>query len=333
MTKSNYEEQCKFMRNSVTLDNHPKVEGYDFEESFNFSKFLDSFENIGFQASKLGYAMKLVNKMIDDDASILLSMTGNTISSGLREIILFLVKNKCIKKIVTSAAGVEEDLVKCFKHFVIGDFDIPGKTLFESGVGRIGNILVPFDRYVYFEKFVDPLLEEIHAEHKEKAISTSELIKYLALKLDNKESYLYWAAKNDIKIYCPAIDDGAFGDLLYFFRQKHPDFIIDTLSDKDELINYTIGEEKLSAILLGGGTSKHYLLNANILREGLDSAVYLTTAHEFDGSDSGGNQEEAKTWAKIKVNAPTVKVIADFTITFPLLVAATFGRRKHEKSE
>jgi len=44
------------------------------------------------------------------------------------------------------------------------------------------------------------------------------------------------------------------------------------------------------------------------------------------GSDSGGNQEEAKTWEKIKVDAPTVKIVADATIAFPLLVAGSFAQ-------
>ena len=66
------------------------------------------------------------------------------------------------------------------------------------------------------------------------------------------------------------------------------------------------------------------MLNAHIFRDGDDYAVYLTTAQEFDGSDSGGNIEEAITWAKVKVNAPAVKVVRDATITFPLLVAGAF---------
>ena len=325
MVKTNYEEHCQFMRNSTTLDDYPKIEGYNFDNKFNLKKFLISLKHTGFQASNLGYGIDIINKMIKDKSEIMLSMTGNVISSGLREIIKYLCKNKKINVIVTSAAGIEEDLVKCFKPFVIGDFDIQGKFLFENGVGRIGNIFVPFDRYLYFEKFIDPLLEKIFIENNRKPMITSELIKRLALELKNKNSYLYWAAKNNIDVYCPAIDDGAFGDLLYFFKQKHPEFVIDTMSDRNKITNYCINAKKLGAILLGGGISKHYLLNANILREGLDYAVYMTTAHEFDGSDSGGNQEEAKTWAKIKVNAPTVKIKCEFTIGFPLLVAGSFA--------
>jgi deoxyhypusine synthase len=321
---THYEENFRFMRKCTTLDGYPEINGHDFEKKQNFDSFLKGFTGTGFQATNLGYGIQITNRMISDKAKIIISMTGNAVSSGVRDIITYLVKNKKIHAIVTTAAGVEEDLIKCFKPFVVGDFDAPGKMLFDSGVGRIGNIFAPFDRYVYFEKFIDPLLAEIY---KKKNMSVSEFIKELGLKINNKESYIYWAAKNSIPIYCPAIHDGSIGDLFYFFKRNHPDFSLDFFSDQKKLIDYCLNEEKIGAIILGGGIAKHFLLNSNILREGLDYAVYITTAQEFDGSDSGGNQEEAKTWAKIKVDAQSVKIKCDFTIAFPILVAGSFAKK------
>jgi len=39
----------------------------------------------------------------------------------------------------------------------------------------------------------------------------------LGLAINNEESIYYWAAKNDIPVFCPAFSDGAIGDMLYFF--------------------------------------------------------------------------------------------------------------------
>ena len=72
---------------------------------------------------------------------------------------------------------------------------------------------------------------------------------------------------------------------------------------------------------MGGGISKHFTLNANIFREGLDYAVYINTAQEYDGSDSGARIDEAVSWGKVKANAPGVKIHCDASIAFPLLVA------------
>ena len=100
------------------------------------------------------------------------------------------------------------------------------------------------------------------------------------------------------------------------------------VGDHEKIVNLALNNEKTAAILLGGGVSKHYILNANIFRDGLDYAVYITTAQEYDASDSGGNPQEAMTWAKLKVDALNVKIRAEATLVFPLIVAATFASKK-----
>ncbi len=85
--------------------------------------------------------------------------------------------------------------------------------------------------------------------------------------------------------------------------------------------------DKVASIILGGGIAKHYLLNAAIFRDGFEYSIYITTANEFDGSDSGGNQEEAISWAKINPKAKRVKINADATLVFPLLVAGTIFKK------
>jgi deoxyhypusine synthase len=115
---------------------------------------------------------------------------------------------------------------------------------------------------------------------------------------------------------------------MYFQKRKKPGFYIDAVGDHQKIVEYCLNQEKIGAIILGGSVPKHYCLNANIFRDGLDYAVYITTAQEFDASDSGGNQQEAMTWTKLKLNAPNVKIKVEATIAFPLLVAGSFARKK-----
>jgi deoxyhypusine synthase len=44
------------------------------------------------------------------------------------------------------------------------------------------------------------------------------------------------------------------------------------------------------------------------MRNGADFAVYVSTAQEFDGSDSGARPDEAVSWGKIRADATPVKV-------------------------
>ena len=118
------------------------------------------------------------------------------------------------------------------------------------------------------------------------------------------------------------------GDLTTFFKRKNPEFAIDVTKDNLELTKILQNTPKAGCIILGGGIAKHFLLNSAIFREGFEHSIYITTANEFDGSDSGGNQEEAISWAKIKPNASRVKIVADATLIFPLLVAGTIKNKQ-----
>lgn len=66
-------------------------------------------------------------------------------------------------------------------------------------------------------------------------------------------------------------------------------------------------------------------------RNGAEFVVYVNTANEFDGSDSGAKPDEAISWGKIKKDAKPVKINADASIIFPLLVAETFAKHHHYK--
>jgi deoxyhypusine synthase len=330
--KFNTKEGYNKLRQCSTLDDYPKIKGYNFEQKFDFDRFVESFATTGIQATEVSRGIEIIKAMMDDKAKIYLSMTSNIISSGLREAVTFLVRHRFVDIIVTSAGGVEEDVIKTMRPFVVGSFDAPGRALFEKGVGRIGNIFAPFDRYLYFERFMNPFFEKMYDTQKRlgRPITTTEFTRELGLAVNDETSYLYWAAKNNIPVFCPALTDGSIGDLFYFVKQRHKDFYIDIVDDHRRIVETTLNTEKAGAIILGGGVPKHYVLNASIFKDGLDYAVYITTAQEFDASDSGGNQQEAMTWAKLRVNAANVKIKCEATVVFPLMVAATFAKRYHE---
>lgn len=305
------------------------VKGYDFNQGIDYEKIVGSYESTGFQANHLSKAIRIVNKMIADKAFIFLGYTSNMVSSGLRETIRYLVEHKKVNILVTTAGGIEEDIIKCLGDFKIGDFRAEGKKLREKGINRIGNIFASNDLYVKFEKFMGKVLDEVYAEQQKtgNVICVSDLIWKLGEKINDERSICYWAWKNKIKIYCPALQDGALGDNIYFTQFKHSEFKIDLVEDIRRLNDSTIGLKKSGVIILGAGVVKHSILNANMLRNGADYAVYINTAQEYDGSDAGALPEEAVSWGKILPNAESVKVFADATIVFPILVAESFAKK------
>ncbi|CAO3592465.1 unnamed protein product [Absidia cylindrospora] len=307
---------------------------------------------MGFQASSLGSAIEIVEQMIqwrlsdepvaDDEpeeyrdpkvrqqtkCKIFLGYTSNLVSSGVREIIKYLVQHKMVDVIVATAGGVEEDFIKCLAPTYLGDFNLKGSDLRKQGLNRIGNLLVPNNNYCKFEDWVVPILDKMLEEQKSKGViwTPSSMIKRLGEEINDESSIYYWCAKNDIPVYCPAITDGSLGDMIYFHSYKNPGLIVDIAGDIRSMNNEAVFAKKTGMIILGGGLIKHHICNANLMRNGADFSVYINTAQEYDGSDAGARPDEAVSWGKIRADSQMVKVYAEASLVFPLIVAATFAK-------
>jgi len=274
-------------------------------------------EHMGFQATNLGRAVKLIEKMKKENATVFFTFTANLVASGLRGIFAEMCKKKFIDVIITTGGSLDHDLIRTEKSYLLGDFNQNDKELHEKGINRIGNILVPNDRYEFLEKKMQPIFEKLYSEKK--IVSPSEIARVIGESVNDENSFLYWCAKNKIPVYSPGITDSAIGLQTYFFKQKKKDFGIDVTADMQELASHVLDSEKTGGIILGGGISKHHALGVNILRGGMDYAVYVTTAPEFDGSLSGARTKEAVSWGKIQESANHITVNGDATIVFPLM--------------
>jgi deoxyhypusine synthase len=231
--------------------------------------------------------------------------------------------------LVTTSGGIEEDLMKAIgEEFELSNFYADDTQLHEKGENRVGNLVIRNESYMKFEDKMNELLEKIY--EKQKRISVSDLLKEIGLMLDDENSILYQAAKNDIPIYCPGIVDSSFGFHLFMFQQKNPEFVVDTIYDMKRVVSDLSFDDKKGLISLGGSISKHYAVFASLLSGGLDYAVYLTTSHHTSGSMSGATTQEAKSWGKIKDDAEAATVNGDVSITFPLIMSSVLDKLKEE---
>ena len=218
---------------SDELPQQDKVEGYDFNAEFNYSDLFKTYAKMGFQASNLGLSIDIVNDMIKSKSKIFLGYTSNLVSSGLRDIIKYLVQHSLVDVLVSSAGGIEEDFIKCLGHTFNASFNLNGSQLRSKGLNRIGNLLVPNSNYCAFEDWILPLLDEMLTIQKNtmEVWSPSKMIAFLGSKIQNENSIYYWAWKNNIPVYCPGITDGSLGDMIYFHSYKNPGLVIDLVSD------------------------------------------------------------------------------------------------------
>ncbi|MBU3926143.1 deoxyhypusine synthase family protein, partial [Patescibacteria group bacterium] len=116
------------------------IKGYNFNKGIDYEKLIDSFSTTGMQADNFYKSIEIINNMIKNKAFIYFGYTSNMVTSGLRDIFRYLAEHKMVNVIVTTVGGVEEDIIKCFGDFILGDFKASGKALRKKKINRAGNI-------------------------------------------------------------------------------------------------------------------------------------------------------------------------------------------------
>jgi len=338
------------------------VKGFNWDDPDNvladggidYKKMLDAYVTTGFQSTNMGLAINEINRMIDhkltgeypenfdmeefdcgtftrpkSPCTIFYSFTSNLISSGARDTIHYLCKHNMVDVVITTAGGIEEDFIKVLADTYMGSFSLDGKKLRENGMNRIANLIVPNDNYCKFENWILPIFEVMADMQDKQGIvwTPCAMIHHLGMEIGKlprgEESVWYWCYKNKIPVFSPAITDGSLGDMLYFFSYKRR-LNVEIVQDLRLLNSISTRSAASGMIICGGGLIKHHTCNANLMRNGAEYAVYINTATDFDGSDSGASPDEAISWGKIRITAQPVKVVCEVTLILPLIVGKTF---------
>jgi len=307
------------------------VEDITFEGKTTSANLVEKLKKSGgFTAKKLGVGVDIIEEMVKDKKSVnFLSFPACIISTGTRGIIKELVKRKYFDVLITTCGTLDHDLARLWRDYYHGKFIADDSKLHQAGVNRLGNIYIPNECYgTILEEKMQPILKKI--SEKNNKWSTRDLIwefgKHIEKEEKHEESIIYWAYKNKIPIIVPGITDGAFGSQIWMYYQTHRDFTIDILKDEQDLSDIVFEAEKSGALIIGGGISKHHTIWWNQFKDGLDYAVYITTAVEYDGSLSGAQTREAISWGKIKEKADNVTIDGDATVFLPIIASALFER-------
>jgi deoxyhypusine synthase len=270
--------------------------------------------------------LNILEKMARDKKCIkFISFTGNLVATGTRGVLKELVKRKLVDVIVTTCGTIDHDVARCWKDYYKGSFLMNDAKLRDKDINRLGNVLVPNDSYgIVIEEKMRVLLQNLWEEGM-KEVSSRQLCHEIGKRVCNESSILYWAARNNIPVYVPGITDGAVGYQAWFFSQDH-DFRINLLRDSGELNEIVFNADRTGALIIGGGISKHHTLWWNQFKDGLDYAIYISTADEWDGSLSGARPREAVSWGKISEKAKKTMIEGDASVILPLMVSALITR-------
>ena len=322
------------------------VVDYDFSTATSPGQLIEQMAHAGgFTATKLAEARSILADMnrqvdaVDGDAAQVcnwISFPACLCATGARGFFVEAIKRKMFNVVSTTCGTLDHDIARSYKHYYHGSFELDDIELGEHSLMRLGNVIVPNASYgEIIEAIVMPALEDIYNERVASSDKTGadvwlgfgsiHLVWELGERIGTPDSLIYWAAKHRIPVCIPGITDGSIGAQLFMFRQKHRDFHLDTLADEQIMSDLTWDVGVSNALMVGGGISKHHVIWWNQYRGGLDSAVYITTAPEHDGSLSGARLREAISWGKMRPEAPHVCVEGDASVLLPLLGADLFS--------
>jgi deoxyhypusine synthase len=326
------------------------------EASDEIARFIETYFN-AYNAARLREACQLFARMVDEGATIGLSLSGALTPAGLSSVLTPLMKKGFIDYISSTGANLYHDL-----HF---DLDLPlyrgtaevatgasDVQLRKDGIIRVYDVLFPAEVLYKTDEWVYRVMME---KEFQKRLGTSELhykIGKYALETahksgSNKPSILATAYELDLPVYSPSPGDSTIGLNFSAIYTAEPDRgpHVDPAIDVAEMSAIVLdakrsddGRGKSGVCILGGGAPKNFLLQTEpqlqeilgVAEKGHDFFIQVTDARPDTGGLSGATPAEAVSWGKIDPDKlpDTVVAYVDSTIALPLIAAYVTARCK-----
>jgi len=308
---------------------------------------------LAYNAARLREACQLfVEKMLEDDVTVGMSLTGALTPAGLgMSAIIPLIENGFVDWIVSTGANLYHDT-----HFGIGLSMHRGNPLTsdvvlrEEGVVRIYDIFFDYEVLLSTDEFYRKMIE---APEFQREMSTAEF-HYLAGRYVaerervlgiGRKSLLAAAHEAAVPIYTSSPGDSSIGMNVAAKALTGNKLRFDVNADVNEtaaiVLDAKRGGGKSAVLIFGGGSPKNFLLQTEpqiqevlkIAEKGHDYFLQVTDARPDTGGLSGATPSEAVSWGKIDPDRLPDAVVCylDSTIGLPILTAYALARHKPRK--
>jgi deoxyhypusine synthase len=282
-------------------------------------------------AGRIGAAADVVYQMFSNpEYTNLLTLAGPIVPSGFRLVIGDLISRGFLDAIVSNGANITHDVIEAlgYRHYQ-GSFNVDDRKILRQGYNRIADIFVRESSFIQLDVRIRKMLKTIPISER-KNIAFSELLRKIGLMLTDKESILYKAARENVRIFSPGLLDSLLGMSLWSFAQTET-LQLNPMADATNMAEMAMTSKKLGVLIIGGGLPKHNALLASVLREGVDAAVQITADRPEPGGLSGAPLSESISWRKIRKGGRFVDVYGDATVCLPLILAAVLEKVKKRK--
>jgi deoxyhypusine synthase len=156
--------------------------------------------------------------------------------------------------------------------------------------------------------------------------------------IDDEESILVTARKNNVPVFCPAINDSSLGIGLtehYYSARKEgrSPITIDSIRDNFELTQVVVNSTRTAAFYVAGGVPKNYINDSVVMAYifgedtgGHKYALQVTTDSPHWGGLSGSTLAEAQSWGKINKEATHSMAFVEPSVSLPLIYGYAFQK-------
>jgi deoxyhypusine synthase len=311
-----------------------------------------------YNAARLREACQTFVRMIDEGATIGVSLSGALTPAGLSSVLVPMIQKGFIDYISSTGANLYHDL-----HFDLdlalyrgapdvatGAHDV---QLRKEGIIRVYDVLFPADVLFKTDEWVYRVLQ---APEFARTLSGSELHhklgKYaLATAKEagvTKPSILAVCHDYDVPVWVASPGDSTIGLNLSAIHTAFPDKApkVDPAADVMEMSALVLDAKRkkggLSGVVIfGGGAPKNFLLQTEpqlqeilgVAEKGHDYFIQITDARPDTGGLSGATPSEAVSWGKIDPEKlpDTVVCYLDSTVAMPLIASYVMAKCKPRK--
>src|SRR5262245_12414446 len=305
---------------------------------------------LAYNAARLREACQLlVEKMLDDDVTIGMSLTGALTPAGLgMSAIIPLIENGFVDWIVSTGANLYHDT-----HFGIGlkmhrgNPQTSDVVLRDEGVVRIYDIFFDYEVLLSTDDFYRKMIE---GPEFQREMSTAEF-HYLAGKYVaerervlgiGRKSLLAAAHDSAVPVYTSSPGDSSIGMNVAAKALTGNKLRFDVNADVNETASIVLDAKrsggKSAVLIFGGGSPKNFLLQTEpqiqevlkIEEKGHDYFLQVTDARPDTGGLSGATPSEAVSWGKIDPDRLPDAVVCylDSTIALPIITSYALARHK-----
>jgi len=222
---------------------------------------LEKMEGAGFGAKQLAEAHRIWLDMLDDNSTIYLCGSGNLITSGMRRLIAYVIKNRFVDVIVMSGTVLYNDI-----HEILGRSHYQGhpsmsdEDLEASNIWRRGDVLANREEYQEADEWIGSIINQLELG---RSYSIREFLHLMGRELSeiaHEDGILTSAFKSRIPVFCPDLPGSelAIGIARAKFEKKIQ-LALDTTQDSMEMMQIAHKARHSGVIALGSTNSQNML--------------------------------------------------------------------------